>query len=107
MGGRLFGSFKTLCLLSGVLLVPRDTDSDAAWEKSADGKRSCQHTPYVGSLWFPCLVTRGTCVKTLLLLIFISRCCLCSLCRKLIAQEIIVLSKVEDAEARSLVIGTL
>lgn len=46
---------------------------------------------------FPCLVTWGTCVKALLLLIFISFCCLCLLCHKLVAQETIVLSKVEDA----------
>lgn len=42
-------------------------------------------------------MTWGTCVKTLLLLHFIPRCCLCLLCHKLIAEEIIVLSKVEDA----------
>lgn len=35
-----------------------------------------------------------------MLLIFISCCCLCLLCHKLIAQEIIVLSKVEDAVPR-------
>lgn len=42
-------------------------------------------------------MTWGTCVKTLLLLHFIPLCCLCLLCHKLIAEEIIVLSKVEHA----------